>query len=55
MFIYGGLKECTGGTKQRIDGTQAVKYSISFVSYKDKVDLVTYVPLKPLSNKREFI
>ena len=27
MFIYGGLKECTGGTKQRIDGTQAVKYS----------------------------
>ena len=27
MFIYGGLKECTGGTKRRINGTQAVKYS----------------------------
>ena len=29
MLIYGGLKECTGGTKQRIDGTQAVKYSLN--------------------------
>ena len=28
MFIYGGLKECTGGTKHRINGTQAVKYSV---------------------------
>lgn len=27
MFIYGGLKECTDGTKHRINGTQAVKYS----------------------------
>ena len=27
MFIYGGIKECTGGTKRRINGTQAVKYS----------------------------
>lgn len=28
MFIYGGIKECTGGTKHRINGTQAVKYSL---------------------------
>lgn len=28
MFIYGGLKECTGGTKLHINGTQSVKYSI---------------------------
>ena len=27
MFIYGGLKECIGGIKHRIGGTQTVKYS----------------------------
>lgn len=42
MFIYGGLKECTGGTKHRINGTQAVKYS-----FKDRIVHCHYVDGTP--------
>ena len=45
MFIYGGLKGCTGGTKHRINGTQAVKYSAEAIS--DLVaPIVSYMVVK---------
>lgn len=61
MFIYGGIKWCTGGTKHRINGTQAVKYSdkneiiliyreVNLKEYLFKDEVKTY--LKELGYKR---
>ena len=52
MFIYGGLKGCTGGTKHRINGTQAVKYSIRQYYFSSK-RFLTYESNCSICNSNE--